>query len=203
MRGDLPPAFDEDSGSASKVEPEDHDLLSHVKLRKHRKFDIDRRLRFLEKYRETGYIELSAFYAGVGKHTVNNFRKLAEPPTCDPEAIEFCDAFKLAGQLHGQEIVSTIMNQALHGHREPKFDKEGKKVGETIKFETALRKMAVQRHDKAYKDTQEVTHKSETGVMVVPTPVASVGAWAELMKNAKAERAEREAAAGAEKDDDK
>lgn len=146
------------------------------------KFTEEARLRFLEGIRLYGRFEMAANKAGCTPNTVRNWM-LRYPDA----AKEFKAAWELAKILHGQEIVKQLEDEALHGHVEPIFDKDGNRVGERRKYETPLRAMMMKRYDADYREKTEVTHKAETGVMVVPTPVTSVAAWAELVQNAKSE----------------
>lgn len=138
------------------------------------------RLRFLEAIREHGRFELAATSISLTPNAVRSW--IINNPE---EGKEFKAAWDLAKILHAQDIVRQLEHEAIHGHEEPVFDKDGKRVGTKMKYETTLRAMVMRRYDSDYREKTEVTHKSETGVMVVPHPVGSVAAWAELVQSAK------------------
>lgn len=158
--------------------------------------DEDVRLRFLEGIRLHGRNEMAAHKAGISLNSIRNWQQ--QHPE---EGKAFKEAWDLARVLHGQDIVMQLENEAIHGHKEPIFDKDGKRVGEKVKYETALRAMVMKRYDSEYREKTEVTHKSETGVMVVPHPVASVADWANLVQSAKDEAAAKAAAQEKRKED--
>lgn len=153
------------------------------------KFDDEAtRLRFLEGIRLHGRNEMAAHKAGVSLMCIRKWQDK------NPEEGKlFKQAWELAKVLHGQEIVMQLEKEAIHGHAEPIFDKDGKRVGEKIKYETSLRAMVMRRYDEGYREKTEITHKAETGVMVVPQPLTSVAAWSELVQNAKDEAAAKAA----------
>ncbi len=148
-----------------------------------RKFDDpELRQRFLENVYTLGYDELAAVRSGLHYGTVVSWSKLA-----GEEQNEFNEMWKLAKLLHSQEKAERLQKEALEGHEEPIYDKDGKRVGTKRKYETPLRLALLKRHDSAFKDSVDGTHKTETGVMVMPHPVSSVDAWRELVKKAKDE----------------
>jgi hypothetical protein len=159
--------------------------------------DEEMRNRFLEGIRLHGRNELAAHRAGISFNAIRNWQ--ANNPA---EGKAFKELWDMARILHGQMIVEQLEREAIHGHKEPIFDKDGNRVGEKTKYETPLRAMVMKRYDADYREKTEVTHKAETGVMVVPQPVQSVAAWAELVQSAKDESAAKFAAA-AEKGKDK
>lgn len=151
------------------------------------------RLRFLEGIRLHGYNEMAAHKAGCTLNTVVTWIKER-----GEQGKEFKEMWALARILHGQEICDQLQKEAINGHVEPIFDKGGKRVGEKKRYETTLRAMVLKKYDPEFREKTEVTHKTETGVMVVPQVVPSVAAWANLVQSAKDEAAAKAAEKGKE-----
>jgi hypothetical protein len=144
------------------------------------------RARFLEHVQLTGYDALAAQYADVSLMTVTRWAKEE-----GKDQKEFNELWALAKLLHSQEIANKLQQEALNGHEEPIYNKDGVKVGIKKKYETPLRAMMLKRHDEAFRDKIDVNHGAQTGVMVMPQPVESVGAWAALVSKAKEEATQR------------
>lgn len=138
---------------------------------------------YLENLREHGQRAIAAEIAGVSPETVRLHRK---------DSKEFAAAEELALQLRSAQIVRTLEREAIDGFCEPLYDKKGQAIMVTDadgkvrqafhrKVETALRVRVLARHDPAYRDQSEVTHKHQGGVLVMPTPVKSTKDWAALV----------------------
>jgi hypothetical protein len=144
--------------------------------------DPELRERFLENVHLLGYDELAAVRSGLHYASVVRWAKME-----GEDQKEFNELWKLAHLLHSQEKAERLQREAMEGHEEPIYDKEGKRVGTKRKYETPLRVALLKRHDAAFKDSVDITHKTDTGVMVMPQPVGSVSEWAQLVKKAKEE----------------
>lgn len=144
--------------------------------------DPEMRQRFLENVHLLGYDELAAQRTGLHYASVVRWSKME-----GEDQKEFLELWKLARLLHSQEKAERLQSEAMEGHVEGIYNKDGVQVGEKRKYETPLRVAVLKRHDPAFRDAVDVTHKMETGVMVMPQPMTSVNEWADLVKKAKDE----------------
>jgi hypothetical protein len=152
-----------------------------------RKFDDPvMRDRFLENVQLMGYDALAAKSVGCCLKTIIDWA--AED---GEDRKEFKGLWELAKILHSQEIAHKLQQEALHGHEETIYDKDGKPVGVKRKYETPLRALMLRRHDEAFREKIDVNHGLQSGVMVMPQPVQSVKEWADLVLNAKREASEK------------
>lgn len=74
-------------------------------------FTAERKLRFLEKFRETGFQVISAEYAGVADRTVR-YAMVSDP--------EFAEAYREAKDYHTESVIeATMIKRAVEGVSEP------------------------------------------------------------------------------------
>jgi hypothetical protein len=125
---------------------------------------------FLDKLQECGKKTLAAHSIGTSLVTVN---KYLDEYDLDGD---FQRGIQLALEIRAADIVTTIEDQALYGHEEISYDREGNEIIRR-KFETALRVKMLERYDRAYQPKSTVVHEGKAGVLAVPIPAGSIEEW--------------------------
>lgn len=149
--------------------PADPDSMFH---NEGRKFTASLKLEFLDHLLKWGRIGLSAHYVGITHGTVINHRE------ADKRFDQCClDAISTYREI----AVQTIVTQAIEGHCERKWDREGNLLSERRVYETRLREMVLKNFDPSFVETQkqEITHQG--GAICVPMPTTDVGGWADVV----------------------
>lgn len=150
-------------------DPADPDSMFH---NEGRKFTAALKLEFLEHLLKWGRIGLSAHYVGVTHGTVIKHRE------ADQRFDQCClDAMS----VYREVAVQTIVTQAIEGHAERKWDREGNLLSERRVYETRLREMVLKNFDPTFVETQkqEITHQG--GAIMIPTPTADVANWSNVV----------------------
>jgi len=138
-----------------------------------RKFTPERQAIFLTKLQQYGRIGQAANFAGVGYATIDRHRK------ADPEFNEAC---RLAENTYHEMAATAILNQAIVGQMDRKWDKEGNLISERVTYETQIRKMIVQRADPSYNDVSKQEVSVVGGAVIVPAPVDGVETWDDVVR---------------------
>lgn len=191
LPGESPPSFEDDDrpeypGTVGQSCPQffvpDREFFASM-ARQGGPLSKDQLASYLDELGIHGRKELAARAVGVSPETVE--RHLVEH---DPLGL-LRGAVALQLTLRSQRIVARLEREAVEGHSEPIVNKDGDVVGHKIKYETALRRAVLQRHDPAYSDKAEVHHTGEvqTGVLMVPSPVGGIDDWAAKVAAAKGE----------------
>lgn len=138
-----------------------------------RKFTPERQAIFLTKLQQYGRIGQAANFAGVSNETINRHRK------ADPE---FDAACRSAEITYHEMVATAILNQALVGQIDRRWDKDGKLLSERTTYETQIRKMIVQRADPSYNDVSKQEVSVVGGAVIVPAPVDGVETWDDVVR---------------------
>jgi len=138
-----------------------------------RKFTTERQAIFLTKLQQYGRIGQAANFAGVSNETINRHRK------ADPE---FDAACRSAEITYHEMVATAILNQALVGQIDRRWDKDGKLLSERTTYETQIRKMIVQRADPSYNDVSKQEVSVVGGAVIVPAPVDGVETWDDVVR---------------------
>ena len=136
------------------------------------KFDDIQKEVFLAALARHGKKMLAAKQAGVCLQTVNDHLEN------DPD---FAANYDETVEDRAQRIVDQLEREALEGHTQPIFDKDGNEVGEKRIYESGLRAMLLKRYDPEYKDRQEIDLKGGGGVLLVPA-TATDDEWAAMIE---------------------
>jgi hypothetical protein len=150
-------------------DPADPDSMFH---NEGRKFTAALKLEFLEHLLKWGRIGLSAHYVGVTHGCVNEHRK------ADKRFDQCClDAMS----VYREVAVQTIVTQAIEGHCERKWDREGNLLSERRVYETRLREMVLKNFDPSFVETQKQELTVQGGAVCVPMPTSDVNGWADVV----------------------
>ena len=122
------------------------------------KFDDERKGVYLRALDLTGRKGLAAKAADVSMQTVRDH--IERVP-------DFAKAVESVLENRSQRIVERLEQQFIEGHFEPIVNKDGEVIGERKKLETQARIKVVQRHEKEYRDKQEIDLNQTGGVLVV------------------------------------
>ena len=144
-----------------------------------RKFTAELKLEFLTHLAECGRLGLSASYVGVTYACVIDHRK--SDPRFDELVIE-------AMQHHREQTVAVMIRQAVEGHPEYKFDKEGNLLSARRMFEPALRLAILKGYAPEFVETQKQELTVQGGAVLVPSPTADVSNWANVVASLDAEQ---------------
>jgi hypothetical protein len=137
--------------------------------RAHRlKFDDVAKQRFLEALFETGLKCVALDAAGVSRATME--RHYEDDP-------EFQEAYDVAMEEYSARGVKKIEREALEGHQELTYDREGNLVKERRVFETRLRERFLEAHDPRYHPKQKIEHSGEVGGIAIVPGVAALSDW--------------------------
>lgn len=123
---------------------------------------------FLEEYQKWGRLADAAAAAGVTPQTV---RKHEE----DDE--EFAYAVKMCEDTYRDRIVAHHQDLVFNGVEKNSYDREGNLVSTEIKYPERLIELELKRHDKGYREKQELEVTHHAGVIVAPTTVDSIDDW--------------------------
>lgn len=137
-----------------------------------RKFTAQLKLEFLEHLAEWGRIGMAAHSVGVTQACVLDHRKT------DPRFDELCVE---AMTYHREQTISVMVRQAIEGHPEYKYDKEGNLLSARRMFEPALRLAVLKYYEPGFIETQKQELTVQGGAIMVPAPTADVSNWASVV----------------------
>lgn len=157
-------------------DPETGEWRAVVKFSR-RKFDNDfAKGRFLEQYARWGRIGEAAAAAGVSTQTV---RKAME----DDE--EFAEAVMIAEEAYREKLIAHHQDLVFNGTEKVTYGKEGQIVATERIFPIRLIELELKKHDKGYRDKQEVDITHKGGVLIAPAEMKTVDDWEKRFTNAK------------------
>lgn len=140
---------------------------NQVRLSKERMTDEQKGI-FLVKYQEWGRIAEAAAYAGVSSR---NVRKEAEQDE------EFGLALVMAEDAYREKLIAHHQDLLFNGQVKENYDRNGNLVSREQVFPIPLIQMELKKHDKGYRDKQEVEVTHTGGVLVAPSTVSSIDDW--------------------------
>lgn len=142
-----------------------------------RKLTASLKIEFLEHLAEWGRLGMAAEHVGVTMTCVIEHRK------SDSRFDELCLG---AINYHREQTVATIIRQAIEGHPEYKFDRDGNILSVRRMFEPAIRLAILKGYAPEFIETQkqEITHQG--GAIMVPAPTADVSNWQAVVSSLEA-----------------
>ena len=142
-----------------------------------RKFDNDwAKQVFLETYQKWGRIGEAAAAAGVSTQTV---RKACE----DDE--EFAEAVMMAEEAYREKLIAHHQDLVFNGTEKISYDRNGNVIGREQIFPIRLIELELKKHDKGYRDKQEVDITHKGGVLVAPAEMGTIDDWEKRFQKAK------------------
>lgn len=142
-----------------------------------RKFDNDwAKQVFLETYQKWGRIGEAAAAAGVSTQTV---RKACE------EDEEFAEALMMAEEAYREKLIAHHQDLVFNGTEKISYDRNGNVIGREQIFPIRLIELELKKHDKGYRDKQEVDITHKGGVLVAPAEMGTIDDWEKRFQKAK------------------
>lgn len=141
-----------------------------------KKFDDDAKARFLAVFGRWGRMGEAAAAAGVSTQTV---RKAME------EDEDFAEAFMVQEEQYKEKLIGHHQDLIFNGIEKKRYDRNGNLVEESREYPIRLIELELKKHDKGYREKQqmEITHKG--GVLVAPAETKSVDDWEQRFTGAK------------------
>lgn len=155
-----------------------------AKRRTARKLTDPMKQAYLMALEQTGKISLAIKEVGLCRQTIMNHRKV------DPVFDQACED---AVDQHAMNIVNRLETEAIEGHTQPIFDKEGEEIGEKRIYETGLRTLVLKRYDPEYKDRQALDVTSGGKELAAP-PQLGLDDWVAAAAKARDKMLEDQAA---------
>ena len=140
------------------------------------KFDDKAKGIFLEEYRKWGRMGESASAAGVTPQCVRHHMEIDE---------EFAQAMLIAENEYQDKLISHHQNLVFNGTEKVSYDRNGNIVSRETIYPIRLIELELKKHDKGYRDKQEVEINHTGGVLVAPAEVKSIDDWESRFKQAK------------------
>lgn len=163
---------------AVKVEIQDPDTgewRSQIRMSR-LKFDDEAKGIFLREYAKWGRMGESAAAAGVTPQTVRHHMEEDE---------EFANAVMIQEQEYKDKLIGHHQDLVFNGVEKKNYDRNGNLVSETREYPIRLIELELKKHDKGYRDKQEVEVNHTGGVLVAPAETASVDDWEKRFSAAK------------------
>lgn len=134
-----------------------------------RKFDNDAaKGTFLEQFATHGRMGEAAAAAGVSTQTV---RKAVE----DDE--DFAEAVMMAEESYREKLISHHQDLLFNGTEKITYGKEGQIVARERIYPIRLIELELKKHDKGYREKQEVDITHKGGVMIAPAETKTIDDW--------------------------
>lgn len=157
--------FDEDTGEWRTV----------VRMSR-TKFDDEAKARFLAVYARWGRMGEAASAAGVSSQTV---RKALE------EDEDFAEAMLIQEEEYKEKLIAHHQDLVFNGVEKNRYDKDGNLIETSRDYPIRLIELELKKHDKAYRDKQELEINHKGGVLVAPAEMSSVDDWEKRFGEAK------------------
>ena len=140
------------------------------------KFDDKAKEIFLEEYAKWGCMGESAAAAGVTGGTVR--RHIDEDE-------EFAEAFLVQEEEYRDKLISHHQDLLFNGTVKESFDRNGMLISRERVYPIRLIEMELKKHDKGYRDKQEIAINHTGGVLVAPAEVVDIDDWEARFSKAK------------------
>ena len=140
------------------------------------KFDEEAKEVFLEEYVEHGRIGEAAMMAGTTGATVREHMK---------KDSDFGEAVIVAEQGYKDRLIAHHQNLLFNGTMKKTYDRQGNLVSSERVYPIRLIELELKKHDKGYRDKQEVAVNHTGGVLVAPAEVKDIDDWEARFSKAK------------------
>jgi len=136
-------------------------------------FDDKAKEVFLREYAEWGRMGEAAAAAGVTANTVRGH--IAEDE-------EFAKALMEVEQDYTDKLIAHHQNLLFNGTEKNSYDRMGNLVSTETIYPIRLIELELKKHDKGYRDKQEVAINHTGGVLVAPAEMVSIDDWEKKFK---------------------
>jgi len=140
------------------------------------KFDDKAKEIFLREYAKWGRMGESAAAAGVTPGTVRRHMEEDE---------EFAEALMMQEEEYTDKLIAHHQNLVFNGIEKNRYDKDGNLIETSYDYPIRLIELELKKHDKGYRDKQEVAVNHTGGVLVAPAEMNSVDDWEKRFSGAK------------------
>lgn len=123
---------------------------------------------FLETYRKWGRMGEAAAAAGVSTQTV---RKHID------EDEDFAEALVMAEEEYREKLIGHHQDLVFNGTIKKSYDRNGNLVSEETMYPIRLIELELKKHDKGYREKQELAVNHSGGVLVAPADMGSIEDW--------------------------
>jgi len=132
------------------------------------KFDEKAKEIFLLEYAKWGRIGEAAAAAGVGTLTVRRHMEEDE---------DFAEAFYMQEEEYKDKLIGHHQNLLFNGTTKETYDRNGGLVSKETIYPIRLIELELKKHDKGYRDKQEIAINHTGGVLVAPAETADIDDW--------------------------
>lgn len=140
------------------------------------KFDDKAKEIFLREYAKWGRMGESAAAAGVSPQCVREHIEEDE---------EFAQALYMQEEEYRDKLIGHHQDLIFNGIEKKQYDRNGNLVSETREYPIRLIELELKKHDKGYRDKQEVEINHTGGVLIAPSEMGSVDDWEKKFAQAK------------------
>ena len=131
---------------------------------------------FLEEFGKWGRMGESAAAAGVTPDTVRK-------AMADDE--EFADAVMVQEEEYRDKLIGHHQDLVFNGTQKDSFDRNGNLVSSETIYPIRLIELELKKHDKGYRDKQDIEINHTGGVLVAPAETVNIDDWEKRFSHAK------------------
>lgn len=132
------------------------------------KFDEEAKGVFLQEYAKWGRMGEAAAAAGVTPGTVRRHMEEDE---------DFAEAFYVQEEEYREKLIGHHQNLVFNGVEKNRYDKDGNLIETSYDYPIRLIELELKKHDKGYRDKQEVAINHSGGVLVAPAETQDIDDW--------------------------
>lgn len=154
---------------------EDGNWRSRIKMERI-KFDDKAKGVFLNEYRKWGRMGESAAAAGVSTQCVRYHIDQDE---------EFAQALMMAENEYQDKLIAHHQDLVFNGTERNSYDRNGQLVSTETIYPIRLIELELKKHDKGYREKQELEVKHSGGVLIAPAEMKSIDDWESRFGSAK------------------
>ena len=158
-----------------EYQDEDGNWRSRIKMERI-KFDDKAKGVFLNEYRKWGRMGESAAAAGVSTQCVRFHIDQDE---------EFAQALMIAENEYQDKLIAHHQDLVFNGTTKETYGKDGQLVSTEQIYPIRLIELELKKHDKGYRDRQEVELTHKGGVLIAPAEVGTIDDWETRFSKAK------------------
>lgn len=132
------------------------------------KFGDREKGQFLETYRKWGRMGEAAASAGVSTQCVRAHMDKDE---------DFAEALLMAEEEYREKLIGHHQDLVFNGTIKKSYDRNGNLVSEETVYPIRLIELELKKHDKGYREKQELAVNHSGGVLVAPADMGSIEDW--------------------------